>query len=179
MAARTPGSPGTAKEELSLAALAPLAAELIRACLVNLLATRASANPFRLARLSRAWKERVMSLNAIMSSKKLLALLGFAALASVLLWSARREAGANDALRAGAHLVDVRTPQEFAEGHLDGAVNIPVQDLATRMGEVGSKSEPVVVYCRSGQRSARAKRMLVEAGFERVYDLGAMSNGQR
>jgi len=76
---------------------------------------------------------------------------------------------------SGARLVDVRTPEEFAERHLPGAVNLPVQDLAHRMGELGSKDQPVVLYCRSGRRSARAARVLRDAGFAAVHDLGAMS----
>lgn len=90
--------------------------------------------------------------------------------------SARRSsAAAHAAVEAGAALVDVRTEGEFADGHLAGAKNIPVQVLADRVGEVGDKATPVVVYCRSGQRSARAKRMLQEAGYESVIDLGPMS----
>jgi rhodanese-related sulfurtransferase len=75
----------------------------------------------------------------------------------------------------GARLVDVRAPEEFASGHVPGAVNIPVQDLAQRMGEVGPKDGPVVVYCKSGNRSGRAASLLKEAGFTAIHDLGAMS----
>lgn len=75
----------------------------------------------------------------------------------------------------GARLVDVRTPEEFAAGHIDGAVNIPVQDLERRMRELDPVSEPVVVYCRSGARSRRAAEMLRSGGFTSVHDLGAMS----
>ena len=75
----------------------------------------------------------------------------------------------------GAHLVDVRTPGEFAAGHIDGAVNIPVQEIAERMDEIGKRDEPVVLYCRSGARSGRAKRILEQAGFASVHNLGAMS----
>lgn len=71
-----------------------------------------------------------------------------------------------------AELVDVRTPQEYAHNGLDGAKNIPVQQLAQRFDEVGDKDEPVVVYCRSGSRSAHAAQMLEDQGFEKVYDLG-------
>jgi rhodanese-related sulfurtransferase len=75
----------------------------------------------------------------------------------------------------GARLVDVRTPEEFAAGHLDGAVNIPVQELDGRMAELEPKGEPIVLYCRSGRRSRDAARMLMEAGYTDVHDLGAMS----
>lgn len=78
-------------------------------------------------------------------------------------------------VEAGARLVDVRTPQEFATGHIPGAVNMPVQDLERRMGELTGKDRPVVLYCRSGARSSNAARMLKNAGYAKVHDLGAMS----
>lgn len=78
-------------------------------------------------------------------------------------------------VEAGARLVDVRTPQEFAAGHIPGAVNIPVQDFERRMGELTGKERPIVLYCRSGARSSRAARMLKSAGYAEVHDLGAMS----
>ena len=75
----------------------------------------------------------------------------------------------------GARLVDVRTAQEFATGHIPGAVNIPVQELGRRMEELGAKERPIVVYCRSGNRSGSAARMLRSAGYSEVHDLGSMS----
>lgn len=76
----------------------------------------------------------------------------------------------------GAQLVDVRSPSEYASGHLEGAVNIPVQELPARVGELGrDKSRAIVLYCRSGSRSAHAKRLLEQAGFAKVANLGAMS----
>ena len=84
-------------------------------------------------------------------------------------------AEAHQIVDAGARLVDVRTPEEFAAGHIEGAVNIPVQDLPARMDELGRKDEPIVVYCRSGARSGSAKRTLESAGYTNVFDLGPMS----
>ena len=75
---------------------------------------------------------------------------------------------------AGALLLDVRTREEFSGGHITGAVNIPVQELDGRIGEIESKDRPVVVYCRSGLRSGRAASMLVRGGYHSVHDLGAM-----
>ncbi len=80
---------------------------------------------------------------------------------------------AKELVQAGALIVDVRTPQEFAEGHIEGAVNVPVDVLESRLGELGT-SEQVVVYCRSGARSARAAKIVAESG-KKVYDLGPMS----
>lgn len=74
----------------------------------------------------------------------------------------------------GARLVDVRTPAEFSERHLPGAVNVPLQVLEQRLGDLGPKDAPIVLYCRSGNRSAHAASLLRSAGFTVVYDLGAI-----
>ena len=84
-------------------------------------------------------------------------------------------AEAHQRVAAGAMLVDVRTPDEFAAGHLPGAVNIPVEELPRRFAELGSPEKPLVVYCRSGARSSRAERLLKERGFQDVFNLGPMS----
>lgn len=75
----------------------------------------------------------------------------------------------------GARVIDVRSPEEFASGHIEGAVNIPVDALSSRLGELGAKDGALVVYCRSGSRSSAAMRSLQSSGFTRVYDLGPMS----
>jgi phage shock protein E len=74
----------------------------------------------------------------------------------------------------GALLLDVRTPEEFACGHVLRAQNIPVQELPQRLHEVGSTTRPVVVYCRSGGRSAMARQILERAGYQ-VRDIGPMT----
>jgi phage shock protein E len=81
---------------------------------------------------------------------------------------------AHELVEGGALLLDVRTPGEFASGHLDGALNVPVQELGSRLGELGDKQRAIVVYCRSGARSGRAKRLLSSRGYASVHDLGAM-----
>lgn len=73
----------------------------------------------------------------------------------------------------GHVLLDVRTPAEFASGHIPGAINIAVEELPQRLAEV-PKGQPVVVYCRSGNRSANALRILTGAGFSPVFDLGGI-----
>lgn len=85
-------------------------------------------------------------------------------------------AEAHRLVEQGAALIDVRTPGEYAAGHLDGAKNIPVAELAGRLGDVGPKDRPVVVYCASGARSAAATSALQRAGFATVFDLGGMRN---
>lgn len=73
----------------------------------------------------------------------------------------------------GALLLDVRSPQEFSGGHIEGAINIPVHQLAERIDEI--PNAPIVLYCRSGQRSGRAAALLTGAGRDSVHDLGPMS----
>ncbi len=85
-------------------------------------------------------------------------------------------AKARELVAGGAMLVDVRSPAEFATGHLDGARNVPVGEIARRAKELGPADRPVIVYCASGTRSALAKRALVNAGFAQVYNLGSMGN---
>lgn len=71
-----------------------------------------------------------------------------------------------------AQLVDVRTPEEFAMSKLPHAVNIPLQDI-DRVGEsVLDKDIPVIVFCRSGQRSHMAMQILLSQGFDEVYNMG-------
>ena len=82
---------------------------------------------------------------------------------------------AREMVSKGARLVDVRSPSEFASGHIEGAVNIPLQQLPKRMGELGLTTQPIVVYCRSGARSARARNQLMETGYSEVHNLGPMS----
>ncbi len=77
------------------------------------------------------------------------------------------------AMRAsGAQVIDVRTPAEFASGHLDGAVNLDWTGggLEQHMAEL-DKDAPTLVYCASGRRSAAAAKALQQAGFRNVSDL--------
>jgi rhodanese-related sulfurtransferase len=80
---------------------------------------------------------------------------------------------ARERVARGAILLDVRTPEEFAERHLEGALNIPVQVLAARYGELPANAA-IVVYCRSGGRSATASQLLRARGHD-VLDIGTMS----
>lgn len=84
---------------------------------------------------------------------------------------------AKEWVQSGAKLIDVRTPQEYASGHISGAHNLPLQALGAQIDSVGTKGDKVVVYCHSGARSAHARGMLEAAGFE-VCDIGPMSAWQ-
>jgi phage shock protein E len=76
-------------------------------------------------------------------------------------------------------LLDVRTPEEFQDGHVAGAKNIPVGELEKRLAEVGEKNRTVVVYCHSGRRSETAKKLLLKAGWKRVENLGRVGAGSK
>jgi rhodanese-related sulfurtransferase len=79
---------------------------------------------------------------------------------------------ARDLVEGGARIVDVRTPQEYAAGHVPGAVNIPFDQLGARAAaELGEPERPVVLYCRTGRRSGIAAETLRALGYGRVYDL--------
>lgn len=73
-------------------------------------------------------------------------------------------------------LVDVRTPAEYAEGHIDAAININMQDadFVTKANELLNKEEVVYVYCRSGGRSMKAALMLSKEGYRLVNLKGGM-----
>ena len=79
----------------------------------------------------------------------------------------------------GAILIDVRSEEEYKLSHLDQAINIPVDVIEEEIvNYVVDKSTPVILYCRSGNRSSNAAQVLLKLGYYKVYDLGAMDNCQ-
>jgi len=77
-------------------------------------------------------------------------------------------------------VLDVRTPEEFQNGHIDGAVNVPIDDLASRIDDmVPDKNTPIRVHCQSGGRSARAKKLLDSKGYAHVEDLGSLAHARQ
>ncbi len=74
-------------------------------------------------------------------------------------------------IKKGAFLVDVRTVDEFAEGHVNGSTNIPLDQVASQLEKFKGK-EQIVVFCRSGNRSGQAKMMLEQNGFKNVINGG-------
>ncbi len=85
--------------------------------------------------------------------------------------------GQVDALFADAIIIDVRTPEEFAAGHLDGALLYNVQDpsVETNLAALAATAT-FVVYCRSGNRSAQAIERMKAVGFTTLTDLGSLHN---
>lgn len=77
-------------------------------------------------------------------------------------------------------LIDVRTPQEYAQEHLVGAINIEYQDIVAGVKAMAPDVQtPVALYCRSGARAATAQRALREAGYVDVNNLGGLEEIKR
>ena len=75
---------------------------------------------------------------------------------------------------SNAVLVDVRTPEEYREGHIPGSINVPLQQIEDINLEVSDVSTPLYVYCRSGVRSRQATAVLQEMGYEEVHNFGGI-----
>jgi rhodanese-related sulfurtransferase len=84
------------------------------------------------------------------------------------------------ALKSGALVIDVRSPQEYSGGHFSTAINIPHDRIERRLGELGAdKKRPVVLYCYAGSRSAVAERILRANGFDSVINARNLDNLRR
>lgn len=79
-------------------------------------------------------------------------------------------------LAKGGQLLDVRTPAEYGAGHIDGAINLSLQDMQAGTLPSVTKDRPVYLYCQSGNRSSQATTILNQAGYQNVVNLGAMSH---
>ena len=74
-------------------------------------------------------------------------------------------------------ILDVRTPEEFAEKHIPGAVNVPNESIGTEeIKELQNKDQLILVYCRSGNRSKQASEKLVALGYTNVYEFGGIND---
>jgi rhodanese-related sulfurtransferase len=71
-------------------------------------------------------------------------------------------------------IVDVRTAEEFASGHIANAINIPVESITTAPVELPDKEALILIYCRSGNRSEEATRKLLDLGYTNLYDFGGI-----
>lgn len=75
----------------------------------------------------------------------------------------------------GVTVVDVRTPEEYAEEHLPGAINLPNEALGAELPEeLPEQTASLILYCRTGVRSKQASDKLVELGYKAVYDMGGI-----
>jgi len=80
-------------------------------------------------------------------------------------------------LEDGAIIIDVRSPQEFAQGHADGTINIPLSDIANHINDLKQKQQPIITCCRSGMRSGKAAGILKKEGIE-AYNGGSWNQVQ-
>ena len=72
-------------------------------------------------------------------------------------------------------ILDVRRPDEFAEGHIPGAINVPNEEIGTTdIAELPNKSQLILVYCRSGRRSKEASERLVKLGYTNIVEFGGI-----
>ena len=84
---------------------------------------------------------------------------------------------AREAVANGALIVDVRTPKEFSEKHIVGAVNLPIEEIMK--GRINlPKNKEIVLYCRTGSRSSASAKVLREQGWS-VYDVATQSDWER
>ena len=76
----------------------------------------------------------------------------------------------------GYLIVDVRRPDEFEEGHIEGAINVPNEEIADEvLEELPDTDQLLLVYCRTGRRSKEAAEKLAEIGYTNVYEIGGIN----
>ena len=85
------------------------------------------------------------------------------------------DAYVDQARKEGATLVDVRAPGEYAGGHVEGAINIPLPQIPTAQNALGGKDAKLFVYCLSGARSGRACSTLKKMGYTDVTNIGGIN----
>jgi phage shock protein E len=89
-------------------------------------------------------------------------------------------AKAQECMKAGAAVIDVRSRQEFESGHLPGALNIPLDQLAEGIGRaVPEKTRPILLHCLSGGRSGIAQLNLKRMGYTDVHNLGSYARARK
>jgi rhodanese-related sulfurtransferase len=124
------------------------------------------------------------------AARAILIICGIAALGAAACRDAAQDRGPQSGPASAAELaervrtgtaplvLDVRTRDEYARGHIPGALNIPHNELANRTDELGiGKTDEVIVLCRSGRRAEYAEDLLIEAGFENVRGLTGHMEG--
>lgn len=80
-------------------------------------------------------------------------------------------------LKEDAILLDVRSESEYNEGHIPNAILLNVSDVENKIKDISTDyDQAIIVYCRSGNRSAKAAQTLIDMGYRNVYDLGGISN---
>ena len=89
--------------------------------------------------------------------------------------SALSGSNATQTLPVDSVLIDVRSPGEFSQGHIEGSANCPVGDIANRIAAICSdKSANIIVFCASGMRSSAARNVLMKMGYASVFNGGGV-----
>ncbi|AZG73998.1 rhodanese-like domain-containing protein [Shewanella livingstonensis] len=114
----------------------------------------------------------------LLSVQSILALLVLLTASLMPTWAAEQNASvAWEKIDRGVMLIDVRTAEEFAAGHIDGAINIPFENIVSELAKRNiTKDSEVVLYCRSGNRSGVAQESLVKQGYSNTYNAGGFDN---
>jgi len=94
------------------------------------------------------------------------------------LFSGAPSADFKELVKQGALIIDVRTPGEFASGHIKGAMNIPVDQLSKNLQKLQDKNRPIITCCASGMRSASARGILSSKGYTQVFNGGGWTSLQ-
>ncbi|MEM5506811.1 rhodanese-like domain-containing protein [Shewanella frigidimarina] len=113
-----------------------------------------------------------------LSVQSILALLVLFAASLMPTWAAEQEPSvAWKKIDRGVTLIDVRTAEEFAAGHIDGAINIPFENIVSELAKRNiTKDSEIVLYCRSGNRSGMAQESLVKQGYSNTYNAGGFDS---
>lgn len=82
-------------------------------------------------------------------------------------------------VKEGAIILDVRSKNEFASGHIKNAINISVDSLTSNLAKLKDKNQPIITCCASGMRSSAAKSILKSNGYTNVHNGGAWSSLQQ
>lgn len=94
---------------------------------------------------------------------------------SVFSYSSELENNVWDKINNASVVIDVRTPAEFYQGHLDEAINIPLSEFSKGVLQY-DKESAIVVYCRSGNRSGQAYKIMESIGYKNIYNAGGLQN---
>ena len=89
----------------------------------------------------------------------------------------KEELNYSELINRGAIIIDVRQPHEFSRGHVEGAINIPLNEMMSNIREIKQQNKPIITCCRSGARSGNAAATLKSAGIE-VYNGGSWNQVQ-
>jgi phage shock protein E len=120
----------------------------------------------------------VFKKSMLLSIQSILAMLVLLAASLMPTWAAEQESSvAWEKIDRGVTLIDVRTAEEFAAGHIDGAINIPFEIIVPELAKLNIDTDAeVVLYCRSGNRSGIAQESLVKQGYTNTYNAGGFDS---